>query len=371
MTNEANKWTLTLSAALMLTLLYFVASGRQGSWPFGSPVIGADQWHSVKTVFVSLFLEALPFMLLGVLVSSVLQSFVSEAALARLIPRNPLLGVLCACLLGIVLPVCECGMIPVVRRLLRKGMPAYIGTTYILAAPIVNPVTVLATFSAFRAAPEMALYRTALGFAAAAAVGLLLYRFSGKTAYPLRADTGSHPHAGSHHLADSHPHVRSHLHPGSHHQAASAHAHRASRRAPSSRFLSFCSHAADEFFEMGKFLMLGAFLTALIQTFVSREELLALGGGVFGSHLLMMGYAYVISLCSTSDAFVAASFNGVFPASALLAFLVYGPMVDFKNTLMLLSAFKARFVLNLLLLATAAVLALSLLAGWWLRNAAS
>lgn len=357
-TNAANKWTVTLSAASMPTLLYFVASGRQRSWPFGSPVIGADQWHSVKTVFVSLFLEALPFMLLGVLVSSALQSFVSEAALARLIPRNPLLGVLCACLLGIVLPVCECGMIPVVRRLLRKGMPAYIGTTYVLAAPIVNPVTVLATYSAFRAAPEMALYRTALGFAAAAAVGLLMYRFRGKTADPLRADTGSHLHA------DSHPHA------GSHPQATSAYAHRASRLAPSSRLLSFCSHAADEFFDMGKFLMLGAFLTALIQTFVSREELLALGGGVFGSHLLMMGYAYVISLCSTSDAFVAASFNGVFPASALLAFLVYGPMVDFKNTLMLLSAFKARFVLQLLLFATAAVLALSLLAGWWLRNAA-
>ncbi|MDG0813416.1 permease [Cohnella rhizosphaerae] len=293
-------------------------------------------------------------MLLGVLVSAALQSFVSEAALARLIPRNPLLGVLCACLLGIVLPVCECGMIPVVRRLLRKGMPAYIGIAYILAAPIVNPVTVLATYSAFRAAPEMALYRTALGFATAAAVGLLLYRVrGGAAASPLRLQAeGAHAAGAAH--GHNHDHVR---HP--------------SRSAPPSRLLSFCSHAADEFFEMGKFLMLGAFLTASIQTFVSHDEMLAIGGGAFGSHLLMMGFAYVVSLCSTSDAFVAASFNGVFPAGALLAFLVYGPMVDFKNTLMLLSAFKARFVLLLLALVTAVVLALSLLAGWQLGGATS
>lgn len=345
MANAASKSTLALLAFFVLTLLYFLGSGRHWPWRASLPHIGVDQWHSVKTVFVSLFLEALPFMLLGVLVSTVLHLFVPETTLARLIPRNPLLGVLCAGLLGVVLPVCECGMIPVVRRLLRKGMPAYIGMTYILAAPIVNPVTVLATYSAFRTAPEMALYRTVLGFAAAAAVGLLLSRARGKAAQPLRPDAAS-------------------LH------AAAEHHHHEPHRSTSSRLLSFCSHAADEFFEMGKFLMLGAFLTAVIQTFVSRGDMLALGGGAFGSHLFMMGFAYVISLCSTSDAFVAASFSGVFPAGALLAFLVYGPMVDFKNTLMLLSAFKARFVLRLLLLVTAVVLAASLLAGWLLESAA-
>ncbi|MFD2333007.1 permease [Cohnella sp. GCM10020058] len=346
MANAAYKWTLTLSAALTLALLYFIATERQMPWPASFSGIGADQWQSVKTVFVSLFLEALPFVLLGVIVSTVLHLFVPETALARLIPRNPLLGVLCAGLLGVALPVCECGMIPVVRRLLRKGMPAYIGMTYILAAPIVNPVTVLATYSAFRTAPEMAMYRTALGFAAAVAVGLLLSRARGKAANPLRPDAASL------------------------HAAAADHNHHAPHRAPSPSLLSFCSHAADEFFEMGKFLMLGAFLTAVIQTFVSRGELVELGGGAFGSHLFMMGFAYVISLCSTSDAFVAASFSGVFPAGALLAFLVYGPMVDFKNTLMLLSAFKARFVLRLLLLVTAVVLAMSLLAGWLLESTA-
>jgi len=119
---------------------------------------------------------------------------------------------------------------------------------------------------------------------------------------------------------------------------------------------------------MGKFLMLGAFLTAFIQTFVSRSELLNLSGGDFGSHILMMGFAYLISLCSTSDAFVAASFSGFFPKSALLAFLIYGPMVDFKNTLMLLSVFKSRFVLRLILLITVVVLTVSLLAGYWLNH---
>lgn len=374
MTNVWYRWMLNLSTVAVLVLIALILTGRRPELALAWPQVNAAQWQSVKTVFVSLFLEALPFMLLGVLVSAVLQLFVSEAALARLIPRNPLLGVLCACMLGILLPVCECGMIPVVRRLLKKGMPVYIGITYILAAPIVNPVTYLATYSAFRVAPEMALYRTAIGFAAAAAVGLLLY--AGNIGRPLRRDAAqereqghaarAHSHEHGHGHEHGHEHVHVHSHDHKHHHD---HAQKASKQPASQRFLSFCSHAADEFFDMGKFLMIGAFLTALIQTFVSRSQLVDLSGGAFGSHLFMMAFAYVISLCSTSDAFVAASFTGTFSASALLAFLVYGPMIDFKNTLMLLSVFKSRFVLRLVLTVTVVVLTLSLLAGWRLGGA--
>lgn len=115
---------------------------------------------------------------------------------------------------------------------------------------------------------------------------------------------------------------------------------------------------------MGKFLMIGAFLTALIQTFVSRQELVHLsGGGGIGANVLMMGFAYLISLCSTSDAFVAASFNGVFPNGALLSFLVFGPMVDFKNTLMMLAVFRSGFVLKLIAMITVVVLVGSIVAG--------
>ncbi|MCL6458971.1 MAG: permease, partial [Gorillibacterium sp.] len=101
--------------------------------------------QSFKTMFISIVLEAFPFMLLGVLVSAVIQVFISEEMIQRWIPKNPVLGLLFGCLLGIVFPLCECGVIPVIRRLLAKGMPLYIGIVFILVGPIVNPIVFMAT----------------------------------------------------------------------------------------------------------------------------------------------------------------------------------------------------------------------------------
>ena len=112
---------------------------------------------------------------------------------------------------------------------------------------------------------------------------------------------------------------------------------------------------------MSKYLMIGALLTALIQTFVAQDSLSAIGQGAFISHVFMMGFAYLLSLCSTTDAFVAASFAKSFSPGSLLAFLVFGPMIDIKSTLMMLSIFKARFVLTISIVVAITVLSGSLL----------
>lgn len=287
-----------------------------------------------KTLFISIVLEAFPFILLGVMISAILQLFVTEQTVRRFIPRNPVLGIVYACLLGFLFPVCECGMIPVVRRLMRKGMPVYIAVVFILAGPVLNPVTYASTYTAFRSMPEMAYARMGLAFAAAAAVGLVLYRLA--RGNPLRHawnGGGEHEHT---------------------------HAH-------SSKWTAVLGHASDEFFEMGKYLIMGAGITAFVQTHLSREMLLSVGQGELSSHFFMAGFAYVLSLCSTSDAFVAASFSSLFSKGSLLTFLVLGPMVDFKGTLMLLSIFKTRFVLWILAITSAAVLIASILlerTGW-------
>jgi uncharacterized membrane protein YraQ (UPF0718 family) len=335
------RWTLNLLTAGCLIFLYLIFTNRELSSFSWFTSFQPEQWQSIKTVFVAIFLEALPFILLGVMVSSALHLFVSDNALRRIIPNHPVPGVLFACLLGVLLPVCECGMIPIVRRLIRKGMPAYVGITYILAAPILNPVTYAATYLAFRTQHEMAYYRMGLAFVVAAAVGWILYAFL-KTD-PLK--TAAEVSVSSSHDGHSHGHSHDHEH---HHSGGN-------------RVLQMFTHASDEFFEMGKYLMLGCFLTAVIQTFVSRDELVSIGGGLVGSHLLMMGFAYVISLCSTSDAFVAASFSGTFSKGALLSFLVLGPMLDFKNTLMMLAVFRTRFVVKLSVLIVLLVLAASIL----------
>ncbi|WP_343043424.1 permease [Paenibacillus tengchongensis] len=276
-----------------------------------------------KTAFLGILLEALPFVLLGSLLSSALRVFVPDETLARWIPRRPLPAILLSCLLGVIFPVCECGMIPLVRRLMHKGMPVYSAITFILAGPILNPVVFGATLTAFRAHPDLAYARMGLALAVSVLVGLVLYAAVKKP--PLRlslARSGGEPHR---------PEMRG------------------------GKAVSVFVHTADEFFEMGKYLIIGCLLTAGIQTFLDQGSLSAIGDRPLLSYLFMMGLAFALSLCSTSDAFVASAFLHTFPEGALLAFVVLGPMLDFKNALMLLSLFKTGFALLLFFLIFALV----------------
>ncbi|WP_068609595.1 permease [Paenibacillus swuensis] len=306
--------------------------------------------QNFKTIFLSIILEAFPFILLGVMVSALLQMFVSEETIRRLMPRNYILGIVVACLLGIIAPLCECGMIPVVRQLIRKGMPVYAGVTYILAAPIINPVVFASTSMAFRAEPDLVFARMGLAFVASAVIGLILYKTV--RGNPLRAAPSGN--AGVQHLhTDVHDPHHHHEHDGKHHHHDHhhhVHHHHHNHQKLAGRVSALLAHASGEFFDMGKYLMFGALLTALIQTLLSRELLTSWGSDVMGGHLFMMGFAYILSICSTSDAFVASSFGSLFTKGPLLTFLVFGPMLDLKTTLMLLSTFRVKFVMGLMAL---------------------
>lgn len=331
-------------------------------------VLYAFPWANFKTIFISIILEAIPFVLLGVLFSALLQVFVSEQTIRRWTPRNPVLGVVFACTLGLIFPLCECGMIPIVRRLMRKGMPVYIAVTFILAGPVLNPVVYASTYMAFRSRPEMAYSRMGLAFIVAAAIGLYIYAFVKRN--PLRTEQGIpslHSHSDHRNGSDTerqpalflnHHHGHTHAHDHEHHHHDHHHHDHGNAAAPrkTNRLLSTFSHASDEFFEMGKYLIFGAMLTGIIQAVVARESLVAVGQGDWSSHLFMMGFAYVLSLCSTSDAFVASSFATTFTSGSLLTFLVFGPMIDLKNTLMLMSVFRIRFILMLTALVAIVVL---------------
>lgn len=326
----AIRWVPPLLGLICCALLYQIMTTRP--LPDWSHLVTVGGLQAFQTVFLGIVLDALPFILSGVLISAVLQLFVTEQTVRRFTPRHPAAGILFACVLGLIFPVCECGMIPIVRRLMRKGMPTYIAVVFILAGPVLNPVTFLSTYSAFHSQPEMAYARMGLAFAVAVAVGFILHRFSRRN--PLRhgldGQDGGHTHQ------------------------------------PGGWVTGVLGHASEEFFEMGKYLILGAGITAFVQLAVPQESLLAISGQAWSAQLFMAGFAYVLSLCSTSDAFVAASFSPLFSKSSLLTFLVLGPMIDFKGTLMLLSIFKSRFVLVLSLLTAAAVLAGSVMAGIFL-----
>ncbi|MDR6554088.1 permease [Paenibacillus qinlingensis] len=320
----------------------------------------------VFMAFLDIFLDALPFMILGVLLSTIVENFIPEGVIQRMTPKHPLGGILFACVLGIMFPLCECGMIPFVRRLMRKGMPVYIAVIFILVGPILNPIVFASTWMAFQGDPAMAYSRMGLTFGVALVIGFLLTRFlkSNPLRHPIEpaaSKTHGHAHQHDHHSHD-HDHKHEHNHVHQHHDHGHQHDHHGHNHAHGeSRVMTMISHGSSELFEMSKYLMLGALLTALIQTFVAQDSLSAIGQGAFFSHVFMMGFAYLLSLCSTTDAFVAASFAKSFSPGSLLAFLVFGPMIDVKSTLMMLSIFKARFVLTLSIVVGITVLSGSLL----------
>jgi uncharacterized membrane protein YraQ (UPF0718 family) len=311
--------------------------------------------QSFKILFISIILEAFPFILLGVIFSALLQAFVTDETISKWTPKNPVAGVLFGGLLGIAFPLCECGMIPVVRRLIAKGMPAYIGIVYLLAGPIVNPVVFASTYSAFRLSPGIAYSRIAVAFAVAVIIGLILSKWMKKS--PLRHNETR--------AADSPSSGRSHIHDENGPDSRRSHVHSVQTAAKAgwrSKLTAVLSHSSDEFFEMGKYLIFGALLTAIIQTAVDRSALALFSDQPILSYMFMMGFAFILSICSTSDAFIAASFSSLFQPGPLISFLVFGAMIDFKNTLMLLTTFKLKMVLLLIALTSVLTMAAAAIA---------
>ena len=304
--------------ALLLVLAIWIASDL--ALP---PVLAAwsGRLRGFVTVFLGIFIESLPFLLAGVLVSSAMHRYVSAARVQRWSPRNPLLAAVAGSILGLAFPVCECGSIPTARRLIAKGAALPAGIAFVLAAPVINPVVLAATFVAF-GSWAMVAWRAGLTILFAVIVGLLLGTPRDPATVVLPAvSQGAHP--------DDHEHDHDHQR-GAFHQ--------------------ILTHASAEFFEMGRYLIVGSLLAAALQTLVPQQALLALGNGPVLSVLVMIALAVVLSICSTVDAFVALAFASTFSPGAILAFLVFGPMIDIKSTLLLTSTFRRRTVALMVLL---------------------
>ncbi|AUZ41305.1 MULTISPECIES: permease [Bacillus] len=281
----------------------------------------------LNSIFISILIEAIPFILIGVILSGIIQMFVSEEMIARIVPKNRFLAVLFGALAGVLFPACECGIIPITRRLLLKGVPLHAGVAFMLTAPIINPIVLFSTYIAFGNRWSVVFYRGGLALAVSLIIGVILsYQF--KDNQLLKPDEPGHHH---------------------HHGTLLQ------------KLGGTLRHAIDEFFSVGKYLIIGAFIAAAMQTYVKTSTLLAIGQNDVSSSLVMMGLAFVLSLCSEVDAFIASSFSSTFSLGSLIAFLVFGAMVDIKNLLMMLAAFKKRFVFLLITYIVVIVLAGSLL----------
>lgn len=299
-----------------------------------------SQLATFTTIFLGIFIEAAPFLLLGTLASGLVEVYVQQDGFREFAPRNPLAAALFGGAMGLFFPVCECGVIPLTRRLFGKGLPIPAGIAFLLASPVVNPIVIASTVAAFGVGQVLFL-RLGLSLLIAVVTGLIfaLQRDSRKILRPIPFQT-TRPIQGA-------PEPGRQL------------THR-------TRLRQALVIAVDEFFEMGRYLVFGAFLAALMQLLIPQAWLVNIGQGPVFSVVILMVLAALLSICSTVDAFIALSFAGTFSPGAVIAFLVFGPMVDIKSTLMYFQVFRRRSALSLILLPLVMSLAAGILINHYL-----
>ncbi|GAB3261468.1 permease [Kineosporia babensis] len=309
-----------LLALLVVAGFAALALGRFWLADWGQHHPAAQAW---VTVFVSITLQSLPFLLLGVTLGAVISVLVPARWLQAALPRRQALAVPVAGAAGVVLPGCECASVPVAGALMRQGLPAAPALAFLLAAPAVNPIVLVATAVAFPGRPEMMVARLVASLLAATAMGWLWLRFG-------RPEWLRLPSLNQ----DAHQHGR-----------ASA----------------FAQAMQHDLLHAGGFLVLGAMLAATVNVLVPTDWLATLGGQVVVSVIVLSLLAVAVAICSEADAFVAASFTQFSP-TAMLAFMVVGPMVDVKLASMQAGtfgrAFAARFAPATFVVAVACAVAI-------------
>lgn len=322
-----------LIAALALYLLFSFSRAADAKL--------LDQLQVFNTIFISILMQAFPFMLIGIFVSSAMAVFAPDQFVVRIFPSRFGLGFVTAMFAGLLFPVCECAIVPVTTRLVKKGVALPIAITFMLSAPIINPIVIVSTLYAFPGQPRVALFRVVFGLVIALVVGLMLFLLGidndALTSMQESCGCGCHNH--------SHDHCGGCAAPTT--DTARGEAEKQTARAVRQKLRAMFIQAGEEFFSVGRYLVLGALFTSLIQILIPRAWFAGLNEKNGLPLLIMMAVAFIFSACSTSDAFIAKSFAGRFSIGAIMGFLVFGPVMDVKNILMLLAGFKKSFVATL------------------------
>ncbi|MCX6849280.1 MAG: permease [Verrucomicrobia bacterium] len=263
----------------------------------------------ILMAFLSIVFEGAPYILIGTVFSGIIDAFLPAKLLDRVLPKSKVLATLIAGFLGLVFPVCECAVVPVIRRLVQKGLPLSCAVTYMLSAPIMNPIVAISTLTAFKefqglswataGNATMTIARLSLGYLVAVIVGLVVLRF--KPGQVLRASM--------------------------------------------------------------MYFAIGVAITSVFNTQINQGLLNTVAGNDWLAVPSLMGLAIVLSLCSTSDAFIAAPMTA-FSMAAKLAFLVFGPMMDIKLLFMYSSVFQRKVVVSLLI---GLFILIGLLSGPWMN----
>jgi uncharacterized membrane protein YraQ (UPF0718 family) len=291
--------------------------------------------------YLSILFEGAPFILVGAMISGMLDIFLPPGMMEKILPKRRVPAIFVAGLLGLFLPICECAVVPVIRRLVQKGLPVSCGLTYMLAAPVLNPITALSTWHAFQGQEPwvMVMARLGLAYVLAIAVGLVTSRFPiGKILTPklvesIRRAVVAKP-LGFDPMAVN-------FKPGLvvvKKESANTDV----------RVVAALRSGLRDFVDVGIYFSLGVAITALFNTGIApgADGINQLAGGLVSGPAAMMLLAFLLSLCSTSDAFIAATLHH-FSFAAKLAFLTFGPLMDLKLIFLYRTVFRSRLIVVL------------------------
>jgi uncharacterized protein len=286
-------------------------------------------------IFIGLMIESIPFVVVGVVISALVAKYLKSSLILKFKSKNRFISHIQAMFIGLALPVCECGNVPLAKRLSLVGFKPSEVITFFLAAPILNPLVLFTTLEAFNLDKNIAIIRIISGCAIALIVGILFsYNPNQKELMVPRAQT-----------------LRSFDGFKQNDEQELNHN-------------SFLEIFRDEFFNVFKMLVIGCLLAATFQIVVPREFISVFASDPSLSIIAMMFLAFIISICSSVDAFFALSLASTFSLGSIMAFLVFGPMIDVKTLAMLRSVFKTK-TLGLL---TAMVAILCIFLGFAVNN---
>lgn len=275
--------------------------------------------NMIITMFLGTLLQSIPFLLLGVLISSAIQIFLKKEAIEKMFPKKFGLGMLFGILFGFLLPVCDCAAIPIFKSLIKKGIPMSVAITFMTASPVINPVVILSTYYAFNGNLLIMLSRLGLGLIASIFIGVLFYIFPSKEELLGAGILGILCNCGCYDGGESVNTLKE-------------------------KFSLFLRYSQMEFFYVGKFLIIGAFASSIFQVAIRKSFFENGNMNSMVSLFIMMTLAFLFSLCSSSDATIAKSFGSVFSTASIVGFLVFGPMMNIKNIILLSSGFSNKFI---------------------------
>ncbi len=284
----------------------------------------ASKVNDFFVLLFSILVEGMPFILIGAILSSLVAIYFPQKKLSGFLPKNKLSKLVTMSLLGNLVPVCECGNVPFARRMIKQNIPPYLALTFLLAAPAVNPIVIVSTLVAFSGDYHILMYRLIFSLIIAVLVGYIFSFFRSKDILNKK-------------LEECCDHSHSH-----------SHDHDEPEIDKKNKVLTLMNIVKNEFLEITAIFVFGAAIAAAIQLFLPQSFILSFQQSEWMSILGMIALAFVVSICSNVDAFFALAYSQLFPTSSIIAFLVFGPMIDIKAIPMLKLIFSWKALILLI-----------------------